>query len=258
MTVKYHLNTQRTVTHPPLHLPVAGSPLSRDPSDRVVTDLVSKLLVSDADYYQLEETLHVPDFYPMSGISHLTMDHKRASKLAGIMKRFLEEDTSTDYSNWSNVLALSFSSSATQPMTHMSKSFISPTDISTETFFAGLLLDIGNTELSVIRDSQKWLVEARAAARNGEMRSAYRGVFRGLDILLTNAKWQQVCSELSEICSDKYPSEFGIGALRFVSGASDRIPNWNLIVHQLENIIEKRGGDVKKTMRGLKYDHGTS
>lgn len=102
-----------------------------------------------------------------------------------------------------------------------------------------------------IRKAGEWLASARAAALGGEIRIAYRNVLRGLDVLLRNAKWTQVSDELEEMCSAKYPAEFGIGAIRFVSDAAERIPRWNLILGKARDTAAVQKKDVRIAMRGL-------
>ena len=51
----------------------------------------------------------------------------------------------------------------------------------TQTFF--------NLQGLALMQANSWLAKARAAAKTGDLRPAYHSVYRGLDILLKNAKW---------------------------------------------------------------------
>ena len=108
------------------------------------------------------------------------------------------------------------------------------------------------------KEADDLLVGARSAARANDMRAAYEKAFRGLDIILRSAEWNKVSSELEEICSDNYPAAFGIGAVRFASGAASRIPNWDLIIKRLIQTARQQKVDVSRAMRGLLGAHGVS
>jgi hypothetical protein len=102
------------------------------------------------------------------------------------------------------------------------------------------------------------LTKAREAALEGDLRTAYHHLYRGLDTLFLTAKWDEVSAELKEICTTTYPSAFGIGALRFSSDASKYIPDWDILLKQIKDIVaEEQGGIVSETnnkisrLRGL-------
>jgi len=92
---------------------------------------------------------------------------------------------------------------------------------------------------------------ARHAARTGDLRLAYHHAYRALDLLLKNAMWNEIAIILDEICSDKYPVDFGIGILRFVSSASRHIPRWEHILQQAVRLAKAERRDAKRAMRGL-------
>ena len=97
---------------------------------------------------------------------------------------------------------------------------------------------------------------ARDAAVAGDLRVAYRRVYQGLDELFRRGRWKLVSDELIEICKDKYPATFGIGAIRFSSDASSYIPNWDIIVNSLKTSAGDQGMDVERAMRGLLNNDG--
>lgn len=78
-----------------------------------------------------------------------------------------------------------------------------------------------------------------------DARSFYWAVFRKLDNLMLHGQWDKVSCDLAEYCSDRYPVEYGIGAMRFVSDAADRIPQYNSLL----NSLNKRASSHQ--MRGL-------
>jgi hypothetical protein len=98
-----------------------------------------------------------------------------------------------------------------------------------------LIIAVGIKALAS-KEADDLLASARAAARSNDMRTAYDKLFRGLDIVLRIAKWQQVSLELEEMSSEQYPVAFGIGAVRFASDAASRIPNWNLILRNAAGV----------------------
>jgi hypothetical protein len=109
---------------------------------------------------------------------------------------------------------------------------------------------------AVLKQAEDWFAKARQAARAGNLRTAYHGVYRAFDLLLRSAKWDQVSAELEEICSDKYPIAFGIGAMRFVSSAAESIPNWNFILRRFMGLAQHQNVDVRKAFRGLPEANG--
>jgi hypothetical protein len=145
-------------------------------------------------------------------------------------------------------------SAATKPSAKPQTTFLLPVQNSTNQF----LETLGAIETAAVKaEANQWLTKARVAVLEArDLRAAYHGVFRGLDILLRSARWQQVSVELEEICSERYPVEFGIGAMRFVSSASARIPKWNFILEKLANSAKGQGTDVQRAMRGLVEKNG--
>jgi len=108
------------------------------------------------------------------------------------------------------------------------------------------------------READQLLTSARKHATLGDLRLAYRDALRGLDILLRCASWWRVGIELEEMSSSKYPASFGIGAMRFASGAAKSIPNWTSILRALAATAQAQNLNVRKAMRGLIETDGTS
>jgi hypothetical protein len=156
----------------------------------------------------------------------------------------------TSSSQAGSVSTVTLHSSMTDPGANTVQSFVSSIEDST-TAAASLVIVLGVAHALVAKQADEWLAKARAAARVGDLRAAYHGVYRGLDVLLKSAKWHRVSAELEEICSDQYPVTFGIGAMRFVSGAAERIPNWNTILERLRETARRQNADVRKAFRGL-------
>jgi hypothetical protein len=105
-------------------------------------------------------------------------------------------------------------------------------------------------------EGKELLSNASADALKHELRTAYRGLYRGLDKLLRSAKWRQVSLELDRICSERYPAAFGIAALRFTSDAAGYIPGWDNILKKLINTAKRQGVDIRRAMRGLVDTNG--
>src|SRR5882672_9221984 len=95
------------------------------------------------------------------------------------------------------------------------------------------------------------LANARAAALTNDLRMAYHHAYRAMQELLHSAQWQRASDELDEMCSTKYPVEFGLGVIRFSHGGSSRIPKWDLIIDKLKETVIAQGKDAKILMRGL-------
>jgi hypothetical protein len=146
-------------------------------------------------------------------------------------------------------------SAVTEPSSNTVASLLSPKQTSTAAI-ADVVVFLGHSNAMVAKEADEWMTKARDAARVGNLRIAYHGVYRGLDVLMKNAKWERVSAELEEICSDTYPVAFGIGALRFSSNAAERIPKWNLILESFLQAAKKKDVDVRTTFRGLVEANG--
>lgn len=105
-----------------------------------------------------------------------------------------------------------------------------------------------------VKERYNWLASATADAQVGNLRAAYRSIFRGLDQLFLTANWSEVTAVLEEICSERYPTDLGIGIMRFASDAAPHIQKWNSILAKLKEMIDKNGGDAAKLLRGLIRD----
>ena len=161
----------------------------------------------------------------------------------------------TGSSQAGSVSTVTLRSSATEPAANTVQSFFSSIDDST-TSVVGLIIVLGVAHALATKQADDWLAKARAAVRTGDLRAAYHAVYRGLDVLLKSAQWHRVSAELEEICSDQYPVAFGIGAIRFVSSAAERIPNWNAILRSLKKTAQREKRDVSKAFRGLTEVNG--
>lgn len=107
-----------------------------------------------------------------------------------------------------------------------------------------------------IKRAKESLRRAREAATAGDLRSAYRNVYHGLDELFRRGKWEAVSTELAELCSPKYPATFGIGAMRFSSDAARHIRGWAANLSTLAKTADTQGIDVARAMRGLSQNNG--
>jgi len=132
----------------------------------------------------------------------------------------------------------------------------SKVDDSTASKFLKFTLAVGKKALECEYAKQK-LKAARMSARDGEMRIAYENAFRGLDLLLRNGEWNETSKELQEMCRGQYPAVFAIGAMRFASDASKRIPRWDNILESLNATAQDQKVDVKRAMRGLVRNNET-
>lgn len=99
--------------------------------------------------------------------------------------------------------------------------------------------------------SHPWLKMACDQASSGNLRRAYATLYRGLDSLFLKADWREVAAVLDAVCSEQYPADFGIGAMRFASDAADRVPGWQTILTKLKLNAEREGLDAEEVLRGL-------
>jgi hypothetical protein len=120
------------------------------------------------------------------------------------------------------------------------------------------VMHVVGAEQEAWRAADQFLNSAREHAKLGDLRLAYRDALRGLDILLRFASWSRVSVELEEMSSGKYPASFGIGAMRFASGAAKSIPNWTSILEALVTVAQNQNLDVRRAMRGLVGTNGSS
>lgn len=149
-----------------------------------------------------------------------------------------------------SVSSVTLRSAGTQPASNVVNSFLSPIGNTTSSNAREIVL-LGMAYALAGKDADEGLSNARAAALSGNLRLAYRNLYRGLDSLLKVGNWQRVGAELNEICSSRYPVTFGIGAMRFLSSAADRIPNWSDVLYKLIVTARQQNQNVPRLFRGL-------
>jgi hypothetical protein len=98
---------------------------------------------------------------------------------------------------------------------------------------------------------QTVLLNAQRAAKAGNIRLAYREVFRLLDQLFLDGRWDTVGAVLRALCSKQYPITVGLGAVRFSSSAAQRISGWKSLIQILRKRATDEGMDADVALRGL-------
>lgn len=264
MTSKYQVQTARTARFPPFsvfdnHSEREWQPATYVPTANQYSNATGIVPhpTSNAPLTELVLAINIPDSYPRIPSIILVNPARRSPTLFKVphhgSARY-HEVIPLRY-EMLNLNRLALRSAVTEPSSNTITSLVS-TDQNSTAAIAGSIVGLGLSNAIVAKEADEWLTKARVAARAGDLRTAYHGVYRGLDVLMKTAKWERVSAELEEIGSDSYQVAFGIGAMRFASRAAERIPKWNVILMNLVQTAQRRKVDIRTAFRGLIKTNG--
>jgi hypothetical protein len=261
MTTAYHVQTARTAKLPPVWSDYAfqqNAPLVpyREANLYSTAQDLTWAAASNAAPNELLLAIKIPDSYPQLPP---TLDYLSRPEQAFVKTphhgRLGSKELITRIYETAFCSKLALRSAATEPSSNTVTTLLSPKENSTAALPASVII-LAIADAFVANEADNWLSKARAAARAGDLRSAYRNVYRGLDVLMKRAKWNEVSSVLEELSSITYPTAFGIGAMRFASSAAQQVPNWNAILNKLIETARRQKVDIQKSFRGLIETNG--